>query len=292
MRGAVRILVPLDGSKLAEYSLAYIGALKPLGLSHVEIVSVVEPEIAPERRGQEDEDRERNLLASYHRELAEEIRVHTAIEVETTVPSGPAVAAILQEADIFNPDYLIIATHGASGISRWRFGSVADKVIRGARCATLVVGPRAAEREEWLTSRLMPVFKAILVPLDGSELAEKALPVAKDFAEAFGAKLHLVGAVSQGAAGNEPAWPGISPEDLTRETREYLNKVRGLPGLGAATLAAPIGPAAQVLTDYVTDNGIDLIIMTSHGRGGILRTALGSTSDRLLGGPAPVLIVR
>lgn len=296
MAGDVKILIPLDGSKLAEHSLAYVAGLRPLGLSQVEIVSVAEPDAVALRRGQEDEAREVNLLGSYHREVTEDLRIHTSLEVETKVLSGPPAAAIIEEIEAFQPDYLIVSTHGASGVSRWRFGSVADKLIRGAGCATLVVGPKAAEREQWLTARLMPVFRSILVPLDGSELSEQALPEAQRFAEAFGAQIHLVSVVAVGSIGLDAAWAGVSPkltEDLTQQATDYLDGVRGkTPGLANSYIAAPIGSPAQALSDYIADNAIDLVIMTSHGRGGLLRTALGSTTDRLLGGAAPILIVR
>jgi len=305
MTSSVRILIPLDGSQLAEHSLAYISALKPLGLSQVEIVSAVEPETVRLRRGHEDEQRERNLLAAYHRELAEDIRAHTAVDVETKLLSGHAAQAIIEEAEAFDPDYLIVSTHGASGMSRWRFGSVADKVIRGAHCPTLVLGPKSAERDQWLTERLMPAFKDIVVPLDGSETGEQALPVAQLFAEAFGANIHLVSVVAEdieallariGATGGDAPWAGASPElteSLTKEAKEYIERVSGqTPGLDKAILAVRIGDASQALTDYVTAGEIDLVIMASHGRGGLVRAALGSTTDRLLGGPAPVLVVR
>jgi nucleotide-binding universal stress UspA family protein len=293
---SVKVLIPLDGSKLAEHSLAYVAALRPLGLSEVELVSVIDPVAVPARRAHEDEDRERNLLATYLEKLAEEVKTQTTIEVKTRILAGPAPEAIIQELETYQPNYLIVSTHGSSGFSRWRFGSVADKVIRGAGCPTLVVGPVAAERESWLEARIMPVFKSILVPLDGSELAEKALPEAQRFGEAFGAGVHVVTAVAVNVVGPAEAWAGISEQlmdSFVADAREYLEAVKAkTPGLAGATFEVRIGGGAEVLSDYVTENNIDLMIMTSHGRGGFLRTALGSTTDRLLGGAAPVLIVR
>jgi nucleotide-binding universal stress UspA family protein len=208
--------------------------------------------------------------------------------------SGPAPEAILAEAQ--HSDYLIISTHGASGLSRWRFGSVADKVIRGAECPTLVVGPVAAERGSWLEARLMPVFRSVMVPLDGSELAEQALPEARRFADAFGCRVHVVTAVTTNYVGPSEAWAGISPqlaEDFIADAGKYLDEIKArAPGMEDATFAVKIGAPAQALIDYIDENRIDLVIMTSHGRGGFIRTALGSTTDRLLGGAAPVLILR
>ena len=293
---AVKVLIPLDGSKLAEHSLAYVAALRPLGLTELELVSVIDPVAVPVRRAHEDEDREHNLLATYLEKLAEDVKTQTTTEVRTRILTGPAPEAILQEAEAYQPNYLVVSTHGSSGLSRWRFGSVADKVIRGASCPTLVVGPIAAERESWLEARIMPVFKSILVPLDGSELAEEALSEAQRFGEAFGAAIHVVTAVAVNVVGPAEAWAGISAQLLdgfVADARRYLESVKAnRPGLAGASFEVRMGGAAEVLSDYVAENNIDLVIMTSHGRGGFLRTALGSTTDRLLGGAAPVLIVR
>jgi nucleotide-binding universal stress UspA family protein len=294
--GAVKVLIPLDGSKLAEHSLAYIAALRPLGLSEVELVSVTDPLAVPVRRGHEDEDRERNLLTTYLSTIAEDVHTHTTLQVKTRILTGPAPEAIIQEADAYQPDYLVLSTHGASGLSRWRFGSTADKVIRGANCHTLLVGPVAAERESWLEARIMPAFQSILVPLDGSELAAEAQPEAQRFAEAMGARVHVVTAVSVNVVGPNEAWAGISSQlmdGFVEDVRHYLEEVKiKTPGLAGASFEVRIGGAAATLSDYVAEHNIDLVIMTSHGRGGFLRTALGSTTDRLLGGAAPVLIVR
>ena len=142
----------------------------------------------------------------------------------------------------------------------------------------------------------MPVFQSILVPLDGSELAEEALPEAQRFAQAFGARLHVVTAVSVNVVGPNEAWAGISTQlmdSFVEDARRYLEDVKiRTPGLAGASFEVRIGAAAAVLSDYIAEQEIDLVIMTSHGRGGVLRTALGSTTDRMLGGPAPVLIVR
>ena len=122
-------IIPLDGSKLVEHSLAYLSALRPLGLTEVELISVIDPVAVPARRAHEDEERERNLLTVYLEKIAEEVRAHTTLEARVKVLAGPAPQAILEEAEAYQPDYLVISTHGSSGLSRWRFGSVADKVI-------------------------------------------------------------------------------------------------------------------------------------------------------------------
>jgi len=294
-----KVLVPLDGSRVAEHSLVYLEPLKRLGESQVLLVSVVdETEDFHSLSPSEAKERETNLLSTYLREVSADVERHVGIEVETKVVSGTPATRLVEEARRYAPDLLVISTHGRSGGSRWRLGSVADKVIRGADCNTLVIGPKSSELETWLDAGAIAPFKSILVPLDGSGLSEKALEVAQSFAQAFDSTLHLVRAVpipvmADGFAGEAAYMPQLM-EGMVEGAREYLQ--------GAAQKLNPpvkviievlIGYAAARLEEYAAEHGIDLIVMTSHGRGGLVRTALGSVTDRLLAaGTAPVLVVR
>jgi nucleotide-binding universal stress UspA family protein len=295
---AYKVLIPLDGSRIAERSLTYLRPLKHLGEIELRLVSVVdEPAGDLSAAAKEPEERERNVLTTYLHEVAGDIRKHLAIAVEAVVVEGNAGARIIAEAAAFGADLLVISTHGRSGISRWRFGSVADKVVRGAGCATLLVGPGTTEEAQWLEAELIPPFAKILVPLDGSPHAEEAIPVARLYAERFGSEVHLLRVVSftpiDAGLGYEGSYgPGIL-EALEDAAREYLAGVaKQFQAAKAVKIAVVVGPVATKVEDYAAENGIDLVVMTSHGRGGVVRAALGSVTDRLLGGKAPVLVVR
>jgi nucleotide-binding universal stress UspA family protein len=289
-----KVLVPLDGSRLAENSLVYLDALRSLGESQVLLLSVVdEAEEFQSLDSGESSAREENLLVTYLKEVSADLQHHLGINVETKVVHGAPAACVIDEVTRYMPDLLVISTHGRSGMSRWRLGSVADKVIRGAGCNTLVVGPKASERSTWIDARIMEPFKSLLVPLDGSALAETALPVAANFAESYGSTVHLVRVVgipaTAGALG-ESYMPDMLGT-LEDAAKTYLTNIATT--LKASTKAdVLIGGAAWQLEDYVDANAIDLVVMTSHGRGGLIRTALGSVTDRMLGGAAPVLVVR
>jgi nucleotide-binding universal stress UspA family protein len=296
LMNAFKVLVPLDGSRLAEHSLAYLAALKCLGETKVLLVGVVNELREVQAVNPDAEEREENLLLTYLTEVASEVGEHLGIAVETKVLKGVPAARLVEEAETSAADLLVITTHGRSGISRWRFGSVADKVIRSARTNTLVIGPKAVEQAKWFDTRIMPTFQSILVPLDGSPLAEAALPVAENLAESFGATLHLVRAVEMpfltgDIAGGEINYMPEMLDSLIANAQEYLaGVVTRVKEKTVSTVCR--GPTAIQLSEYVEENQIDLIVMTSHGRGGIARAALGSVTDRMLGGPAPVLIVR
>ena len=293
-----KVLVPLDGSRLAEHSLVFLDALRSIGQSQVLLLGVVdESEDFHSLTPAEASDRESNLLSTYLRKVSADVQEHLGIEVETKVLRGVPVAKILEEANGFSPDLLVISTHGRSGVTRWRFGSVADKVIRGAVCDTLVVGPEASEGKARTEASPKDAFKSILVPLDGSTLAEAALAKAKSFAEAFGSSVHLVRAVpiptSVGGFPGETAFVPNLLEQLEEGAQAYLKELTSGWALEVELKTQVIiGTAAPVLEEYVRRQGIDLVIMTSHGRSGIARTALVRFTDRMLGGTAPVLVVR
>jgi nucleotide-binding universal stress UspA family protein len=146
-----------------------------------------------------------------------------------------------------------------------------------------------------METRLMEAFKSLLVPLDGSSLAETALPVATMFADSYGSAIHLVQVVgiptAADAMGEMTYMPNLL-ETLKDAARDYLKNTAAKLNRDHVEATVLVGGAAGQLEDYIEANAIDLVVMTSHGRGGFIRTALGSVTDRLLSGAAPVLVVR
>jgi nucleotide-binding universal stress UspA family protein len=144
-----------------------------------------------------------------------------------------------------------------------------------------------------------PFLRSILVPLDGSELAEQALPIASSLAQRGGGKLRL--ALVHQLAAMPVDLPGrktfVAADLATRKAeRAYLRRVQarlrqsGIRLSSAVTLTGPVAPA---LVTYVRELGIDLVIMATHGRGGVRRAWLGSVADHLIRHlEVPVLLVR
>jgi nucleotide-binding universal stress UspA family protein len=147
------------------------------------------------------------------------------------------------------------------------------------------------------------MVRRIMVPLDGSELAERALPCVEQLAVQCDATLHLVRVVEPRT---EMTWmPGplyvamrayADPVERAAEAATtYLNSLHTtLAARGVRIeLAQPVGPAAATLLDYERAAAIDLVVMCSHGYGGLVRFALGSVAMHVLRhGAAPVLLVR
>lgn len=207
--------------------------------------------------------------------------------VSSVVPT--AVINYAQGSDV---DLIVMSSHGRSGLSRWRYGSVAAKVLRQAPCAMLVI-PAETETELF-------TFGRILVPLDGSEMAEQALEPAMAIARAAAAELVLLRVV---------ALPYIAVEFLSternieqieaeasREASAYLQHLKeSLAGEHHILIRTEtiIGPAADAISDYVNENNVDIIVMSSHGRSGILLWTYGSVAEKvLLGTDCATMIIR
>jgi nucleotide-binding universal stress UspA family protein len=290
------VLIPLDGSPLAEHSLAYLPGLAHLGDVTLHLLSVVDQtEEIHSLSSAEVIERERHVLTTYLQEAAIEIESLVGPKAIVEVQVGIPAEVIQKRAEELSPDLLVVSTHGRSGISRWRHGSVAAKLLHLATCPILVVGPNAIKQGELEKGYAVTSFHSILVPLDGSDLAEEALSTAASISQQFGSEIHLVRAVSPRLAG-DPA--GSGDVDMTLELQEgaasYLARVRDrLHGGGDVVTRVLIGAASNELDEYILDQKIDLVVMTSHGRSGLARAALGSVTDRLSGnGKAPVLVVR
>ena len=187
---------------------------------------------------------------------------------------------------------IVMATHGRGGFQRLRLGSVADRVVHAATLPVLLVAPPATRAPATVELR------RIAVPLDGSPLAESALPLAKQLADDSHAALTLVRVEPflMGAAAAAYPYAPSSPElDVGMEdaAAAYLENVRLTRCAGTQTESIVLrGTAAASLIQYFQDLPADLVVMTTHGRGGFKRLVLGSTADQLVRAGIPVLLIR
>ena len=151
------------------------------------------------------------------------------------------------------------------------------------------------------------MFKRILVPLDGSRLSGRALPYATEIAQCFGGEIILLRVVPSYTMPPIGAYtlPEVI-ENAEKETKEknrinlsvarrYLRRTlkqilaKGIRGSQHAIIGAP----AQSIIEFSRGTGIDLIVMTTHGKSGVKRTLFGSVSDKVVReARLPVLIVR
>jgi nucleotide-binding universal stress UspA family protein len=145
------------------------------------------------------------------------------------------------------------------------------------------------------------MFKRILVPLDGSELAERALEPALVLARRAEAELLLVHVPERvrmpvsDLAGHNPYWPQMAMDELHYEGRDYLNRFQydvSYRDVALRTLLLD-GDVRDVILETAVSEQVDLIIMSTHGRTGLRRLVLGSVAESVLRmTPCPVLVLR
>ncbi len=319
-----RILVPLDGSSRAEQAVpvaACIARATPEG--RVVLVRVMPPafQIGAERGAVVHSTRvepERLDIVAYLTRITG-WPVLSGIPTTTEVRLGPPAPAILGAAAAHTSDLIVITSHGRTGLTRWALGSVAQQVARHAEVPVLILREHAARFGAAPGGTRRPL--RVLVPLDGSLLAEEAVRPASELALAMAGPraviMHLVLVVSPYEAGESQM-----PEALTVVgAQEYLRHVsqrleadaptirvqwRIYAGLDIAysILHGEDIAAQQVLAggaQNVQDVGdaderahaYDLLAMSTHGRTGMTRWATGSITERVLQQTSlPVLVVR
>jgi nucleotide-binding universal stress UspA family protein len=216
------------------------------------------------------------------------------LSVEARVCYGSPAPAIVDEARLGQADLIVMSTHGRGGVGRWIYGSVADGVLRQAETPVLVVPPAADPA--W--SRTGDA--RVLVPLDGSALADEALGPAAALAVALGATLVLVRVVEPLSYGYLYGQPYLPTTELdfaeTKRTAEddlaaLAQRLRAQ-GHRVAT-RVEVGPPVQTLAWIAADEGVAAIAMATHGRGGLARLVMGSVATGLLQrAELPVLLVR
>jgi nucleotide-binding universal stress UspA family protein len=276
------IVVALDGSLLAERALVPALEIAEHDKSSITLVRVVK-DFVPFECGREVvvhpwTDEERAEAAEYLKRTSESMDR----EVTLAEPVGETVPKLLEVAD--GADLLVMTSHGRTGFERLMLGSVTEKVVREARVPVLVVRSQPFHLSQ---------VKRILVPLDGSELAEQALDQACRLAQATSAELVLCQVLDPGYF--ERATPEMmeSRHKASKKIEEYLEQVgEGLPRDVSYSCLWETGSPARTLLELSQAQKIDLIVMTTHGRNGLDRLFCGSVAENVVRGSIlPVLLV-
>ena len=297
-----KILVPLDGSKTAEKVLPYARYLAGKFKVPVELLAVVDiAEVASHMASEKArfldtiiEDGVRHCT-SYLRGVATTFAA-TGV-VSCSVERGKAEDTIIEKAATDKAMLITMATHGRSGLNRFLLGSVTEKVLRGAANPLLLI--RATEDSK---SDGEAFFKSVIVPLDGSELAEGVLPMVVDMAKKLDLEVELFRAYHipyNVYAGDEGFYAGNYDELLSSvrdEAKEYLDKKAGeLARMGVAKVVCVTkeGFAGDEIIALGRKTSDNLIAMSSHGRSGVKRWVLGSVAETVVRHSGdPVLISR
>jgi nucleotide-binding universal stress UspA family protein len=297
-----KILVPLDGSPLAQAVLPYVMALAKGFHSRVILFHVAETALdheAPEQKAYADEalERVRPLAENYLAGVADEFRKE-GIDVETKVVKGRAAAQIVEHADKEDVGLIALSTHGRSGLARLVVGSGIDKILRACEQPVLLVRPR----DEGAGGEAAGRLSKIIVPLDGSNAAETALPFAEELAKALGLEITLVQVIGIETTVHfgsmaPDSWP--VPSDVLQQldvvASGYLTglakqlKARGL----TVQWEVLRGAAGSRIVEFAKETPDSLVAMTTHGRSGFRRWVMGSVADKVVRHTGePVLVMR
>jgi nucleotide-binding universal stress UspA family protein len=295
-----RMLIPLDGSKTAENVLPYGRILArtfqiPVELMEVLDIAGMASHVAAEKARRLDTvvtEGERSS-EQYLKKIASSF---SGVNVGCTVERGRPEDVIVEKAAADKTTLIAMATHGRSGMSRWLLGSIAEKVLRAATNPLLLV--RASE--EALTEG-EAVLRSIIVPLDGSELAESVLPTAVKFARLFNVGMVLFRTYELPASayyGRENYLPNY--EELKNRVKEqaqdYLDKrIEAIKAEGVQRVSSVLieGSGPNEIIDYARKTPNALITMCTHGRSGVKRWVLGSVTEKVVRHSGdPVLVMR
>ncbi|HTN70357.1 MAG TPA: universal stress protein [Methylomirabilota bacterium] len=296
-----RMLIPLDGSKTAEKVLPYARFLARALKIPVELLGVIDiadmaTHIAAEKARYLDtmiEDGVRSSL-EYLRGVA---TTFPAGNVKCAVEKGGAGEVIIEKGEADTAMLIAMATHGRSGVDRWLLGSVAEKVLRGTANALLLIrAPDEAKTEGEAT------LKSIVVPLDGSELAETVLPMVGGLAKKLDLEVVLFRAynIPYSAYAGGDGYYAIDFNELIAAVREeaqdYLEKkvaeVKKL-GVEKVSYITKEGLSADQIIRMGRETPDNFIAMCSHGRSGVKRWVLGSVTETVVRHSGdPVLVIR
>ena len=289
-----RIVVPLDGSPLAESALSVAASIareKDLPLELVRVVVPLIPAPGVEAATLEDEassaarDRE---AVDYLADAGARVTREHRLPVSVSVLRGRAVDAVAAHAD--GAALVVMTTHGRGGLSRAWLGSVTDGLVRRLECPMLVVRP-----PEHPTP--FAPFHRVLIPVDGSGTAEQVIEDAVWLA-GHGAEYVLLSVVTPvtallGVLAGRTTGPEVETESMDVAAK-YLHALaqRVRPSVEHLRIEVLLdaSPWAAIL-DFADKEQCDLIAMATRGRSGLGRLALGSVADKVLrSATLPVLL--
>lgn len=292
-----KILVPLDGSAFAEFALPSAMTLARALPAGLDLVTVQNP-VPTFAFGEWDIDPE-EWRQDYLQDVARRVASASGIEPGTRIRVGAVDRELVDDVEESDVDLVVLATHGRGPVSRFWLGSVADAMVRHSPRPVLLVRPED-DREPDLADR--ELFDDILVTLDGSKEAEAILDHVVALAEIADAKLRLLRVVhfpAELVSAYPPHTFEMNEEMVEageRRARRYLEGVaEELSGRGAKVeigIRVDSHPA-QGIVHEVEETAPDLLAMTTHGRGGISRTVLGSVTDKVIRAVhTPLFVVR
>jgi nucleotide-binding universal stress UspA family protein len=306
------ILVPLDGSPMSEQALAPALALARRQHAAVRLVRVYVPVLGifGERNIPFDPALDKALQQNAEttlQQLAQRLAPSAGVPLDAQLLEGPIAETLDQYAVSVGADLLVMTTHARGTLARFWLGSVADRLVRHSAMPILFIRPQEAASDQPPPSA-DGTYRHVLIPLDGSQLAEQVL----DDALALGATaqthytlLRVMPTLLPVTTMAAISGMGVVPDSVFQALRDehhrseieaqaYLEQLadtlrRRTPHIQVRLLPGD-RPADTILQEAATHH-TDLIALTTRGQGGLKRLLLGSVADKVLrASPVPVLI--
>ncbi len=285
-----KILVPLDGSELAEKALPYATTIAKLNKSEVILFAVS----ITAKGGRRD-----RLLKSYL-DVKTKALESSGIDVSSSVAYGEVAEEIVKYAENNQINLIIISSHGYSGIKRWMLGSVAQKILYSTTMPVLLIKSKSPSLEK------VELIK-ILVPLDCSHFSEIPLSYIEGLAKSSRFELLLLTVTeppvvpSYGSRPINSTWEKYRDAiwtELEQQSAEYLDKIKKevikrIFKTKTLIVKGQDGKVAQSILQVAQDEKVNLIAIATHGRSGISRWVYGSVTNRIVEESLqPVLLIR
>ncbi len=300
------ILVPLDGSELAEGVLPYAKDISRQTKADISLVRVVEPTTDEIKKYAKRDliSKISSKVKSESNKYFDKVRDYLKgpnVKITSNLLEGVPAVEIVSEANK-NPDTLIaMSTHGRSGVRRWMIGSVADKVVRESSVPLLLIKPKGRS-----PIGPEPTLKTVIVPLDESKFSEQALSHVTYLAGAMNHHVILTRVTPSAmdyARWNSydgVNWPVTEMSEIAGNVdegaKEYMNALAQKltkQKIGSIEQALLHGDAASAIIELASHTPNSFVAMTTRGRTGLSRTVLGSVADRVMRHcDEPVLMIR
>lgn len=322
-----RILVPLDGSEIAEGILPYVTQFAKRLNAGIVVHTAVNLEslyvattdasqqeprnensggdpsvdvrrsdtgVTPALRSQIEVEVLRGVESEFE-EVASRL-ADQGIETDVIATPGRPSEQILATAKAEGCDLIALATHGRNAIGRGLLGSVTDRVVHLSTLPVLTISPTRAESQP---SDEDPISN-VIVPLDGSELGESALPTVEGLAAAMSLQVRLVCTFDPAEYDRRHRYTSaltgtpILSQEVKAHQKGYLESVAdGLVSRGFDVKTEVLmGPAASAIVEYARESPQNIVIMATHGRSGFRRLLLGSVTEAVIRSSSdPVLII-
>jgi nucleotide-binding universal stress UspA family protein len=269
------ILVPLDGSKLAETAIAPATSLAETLGAPVTLLHIIEKD-APQEIHSEHHLTKADEAITYLNDIAakafkNELKIET--HVHTSEVQDVAASIIHHASEEFNPDLIVMCAHGQGGFRDLIFGSIAQQVLAGGRTPLLLLQPKSAEYRPFGLRRL-------LVPLDSESIHDESLHYALELAKAYKAELYLLtviptfntltgkeAAVSSMLPATATAFLEIQEETAKEHLQGHLNEFLAAGYNVNAEIAR--GDPAEVIVATAARVEADVILLSTHRKAGM-----------------------